>query len=53
MNELRENRMMLKGMVDRLNADGPSTGRGKPWKLVKMVRGLDCRVKRDGSKANI
>jgi hypothetical protein len=44
MNELRENRMMLKGMVDRLNADGPSTGRGKPWKLVKMVRGLDRRV---------
>ena len=45
--------MMLKGIVDRLNADGPSTGRGKPWKLVKTVQGLDRRVKQDVSKANV
>ena len=45
MTELRSSGMTLKGIVERLNAEGHTTRRGKPWNSVQVMRVLDRSAK--------
>jgi Recombinase len=38
--ELRAEGLSLRRIVDRLNAEGPTTRRGKPWNPVQVARVL-------------